>query len=280
MPFTQHDIHAIHVALTPVIGRKAWGAHLGYGATLGLNFGAARTEVYRRWSSTRGEWILWTDSSAWLIEDDTGVLAASEDPAPLLVQAAERLNGQRLLAMEISATNAGTTFSFEEGLVLRLFPRYMDPHEDQTHWILVGPDDQNLSIGPGTTWSARRDTRGAGFETDVAIDRFITLCEDAWPCIIDDLDVQRIHVDQGDRFDLRLRLHPQDRDDERRIMLTFSGVQHLNVAQTDVGIGIDYLRIEPVGARGWDGISYDVHNPGHDSLTFYCASFDVSIVRA
>jgi hypothetical protein len=82
MPLTQDDIQAIQDALASVIGREAWGVHIGYGATIGVNFGPAQTEIYRRWSRTRGEWILWTDSSVWLIEDDKGVLAAYEDPDP------------------------------------------------------------------------------------------------------------------------------------------------------------------------------------------------------
>lgn len=176
--------------------------------------------------------------------------------------------------------NASTTFSFEGGLILRLFPRYMDPHADQAHWILFAPGDYNLAVGPGTTWSYRSDTRRAGFETDAAIDRFVSLCEDAWPCAIDAFELQRTQVGQEDRFDLHLRLHPQDQDDRRRITLTFYNVQHLNAAQTNAGTGIDHLRVEPVGDRSWEGISYDVHNPGDDLLTFYCSSFGVSVERA
>jgi hypothetical protein len=180
----------------------------------------------------------------------------------------------------MSPTNAITAFTFDGGLILRLFPRYMDPSAGQTHWILFAPGDENLAVGPGTTWSYRGDESRAGFKADAAIDRFVSLCEDAWPCAIDAFELQCIRVDQEDRFDLRLRVHSQTCDDERRIDLSFHGVQHLNVAQTNVGTGIDYLRIEPVGDRDWDGISYEVYNPGQDILTFYCASFDVSVERA
>ncbi len=74
MPLTPQDLHAIQAAVAPVIGREAWGVHLGYGGRLTLCFGQDRSATRtlrsgQQWVETRGEWILWTDSVMWRLED-------------------------------------------------------------------------------------------------------------------------------------------------------------------------------------------------------------------
>jgi len=98
----------------------------------------------------------------------------------------------------------------------------------------------------------------------------------AWPCEIDTFSINRTHRNTQDRLDLHLRLRPRN-DDSRRITLLFSDVQHLDFSQMGAETGLERLLIEAVGHRGWDGITYHVHNPGQHILTFYCASFEVTV---
>jgi len=76
---------------------------------------------------------------------------------------------------------------------------------------------------------------------------------------------------------MHMRIHPNDTNDPRRITLHFSGVQHLEFSQTSAETGIDRLSIEAVRDRGWNGIMYEVHDPGQQVLAFYCASFEVAV---
>lgn len=95
--------------------------------------------------------------------------------------------------------------------------------------------------------------------------------------MIDAFTVQRTQMDAHDVLDLHMRLRPRNSDDPRRITLLFSGVQYLDFSQVGVEAGIDHLHIEAVTHRGWEGITYAVHNPGQHILTFYCASFEVTL---
>ena len=287
MPLTRDDIDAIQALLAPVVGREAWGVHAGYGARLTVNFGTGTTKIRttrsgRVWSTTRGEWQLWTAFDVWRLEDETGVLAAYEDPRPVMDPAVERLNGHRLLSVEVSPRTLDTTFTFDGGLILRLFPVYMDPESDYEHWMLFAPSDNLLVLGPGLQWSHTKSNSSpsAVATRDDAIARFEALCEGAWPCVIDAFELRRAASGDTYQADLTLRLRPQDPDDRRRITLLFHGVAHLEFAQSyerSEGAGLDYLSISSVRNRGWDGIAYDVHDPGQHYLTFYCASFDVLV---
>lgn len=286
MPFTPEDLQAIQVTLAPVIGHEAWGVHAGYGARLTINFGEGttenrRTRCGRPWSFTRGAWYIWTVSSVWRLEDANGVLAAYEDPRPIMDPAVARLAGRRLLSVDICPISADTVFSFDGGLVLRLFSVHMDPEGDHEHWMLFGPEHTLLVIGPSTRWANTRSDEAGGpvAKSEAAIKRFETLCDHAWPCEIDTFEIQRTRVDERDRLDLQMRLHPRNSDDQRQITLVFRGVQYLDFSQAGVETGIDHLSIEAVSDRGWDDINYDVHNPGQHILTFCCAWFDVSAAR-
>ena len=177
MRFAPEDIQAIHELLAPIIGREAWGVHVGYGAQLTIHFGAGRTETRttrsgKQWSSTHGEWDVWTDSCVWRLEDATSVLAAYEDPRLLMDSAFARLNGRRLLSIDVSPTSADTVFTFDDGILLRLFSIYMDPDGDHAHWMLFAPAHQVLVIGPSTRWSYERSDKRSdpSVKSDAVID--------------------------------------------------------------------------------------------------------------
>jgi hypothetical protein len=195
--------------------------------------------------------------------------------------AVARLDGHRLLSVDICPISADTVFSFDGGLVLRLFSVYMDPEGDYKHWMLFGPEHTLLVIGPSTRWANTRSDEGRGrvVKPEPAIERFETLCDHAWPCKIDTFEIHRARADERDRLDLQMRLHPRNSDDRRQITLVFRGVEYLDFSQAGVETGIDHLSIEAVGDRGGDGINYEVHNPGQHILTFCCASFDASVAR-
>jgi hypothetical protein len=279
MAFSQNDLEAINGILAPVLGREAWDAHIGYGARISINFGEARVSTRGRWTSTDGEWVFWIDTCAWRIEDQNGVLSAWEDPDPIIKKAVERLNGRALLGVDISPVNADTVLRFADGLLLRLFPIYMDPQGDEEHWHLFSWSDA-LTLGPGTSWSYKPSDAGLSRKRsdDPAIGRYEAACPaDAWPCRLDSAMLQHAGRDAVAGVDLLIRLTPQGSQDGRRFALTFHGVQHLTLAVPDAQTPVQQLFIEEAGERAWDDIAYYVHDPGEFSFGFYCSSFDVTI---
>lgn len=59
-----------------------------------------------------------------------------------------QLNGKVIESIDINVA-LDTTFTFQEGLVLRLFSLYREQYE---HWQLRYPDGNVLVLGPGVTW--------------------------------------------------------------------------------------------------------------------------------
>ncbi len=151
MTITTSAISKVQAKIKPLIGRKAWGVSLGIGSFITLEFGAkiidprAKNWIY-------GEWHLWITYCAWRLETKHRVIASSEDDRSELQEAVQRLENHSLLSVEFTPPSWETTFTFEKGLVLRLFPIYTTECD---HWRLRTPDDNVLVIGPGTHWSYR-----------------------------------------------------------------------------------------------------------------------------
>ncbi|HEX8243085.1 MAG TPA: hypothetical protein VF541_06310, partial [Longimicrobium sp.] len=104
-----------------------------------------------------GAWHLWIYCAAWRLDRQGDVLAASEDPRELLAEAVRVLEGLALVAVDVRAPALETTFAFENGVALHVFPIFSRDYE---HWLLYLPDGQVLVAGPGSEWSVR--TAGAG----------------------------------------------------------------------------------------------------------------------
>jgi hypothetical protein len=149
MTVTESDLHAIESKITPLVGEQAWGTELGIGSFLTVEFGESQPPT-EAGGGARGEWHLWVYCCAWRLEMEKEVVAASEDPRPKLEEAAQRLNGCTLRAIDVQRPALETTFTFDDGLTLRLFPVFS---EDYEHWMLYDPSGNVLTIGPGTEWS-------------------------------------------------------------------------------------------------------------------------------
>ena len=149
MPIGENDIREIQARVAPLLGQKVWGAALGTGSFVTLEFGAVRPG---QGPGTRdhGEWHLWIYCAAWRLEQEDAVLAASEDPRPKLEQAVTRLNGLALDVIEVRRPALEAIFQFEQGIALRVFPIFSEGFE---HWMIYMPDGNVLTAGPGTSWN-------------------------------------------------------------------------------------------------------------------------------
>lgn len=82
------------------------------------------------------------------------VLVASEDPRSRLGEAVRAIEGCRFFSVSITSPALETTFVFDQGIRLRVFP--VSTEEDVEHWLPFMPDGDVLGIGPGTGWSCQR----------------------------------------------------------------------------------------------------------------------------
>lgn len=145
---TQADIQNIEQYLTPILGKKSWGAALGHGSFITIEFGESMSS--NRQQRYRGEWHLWVYCCVWYLEKNGEFLVASEDSRSKLETAIQYLDNRVLNSVKLLPPAFETIFNFDEGVILHLFPVYSEEYE---HWKLYTPDGNVLVIGPGTNWS-------------------------------------------------------------------------------------------------------------------------------
>ena len=115
---TQEPLKTI---LSPILGLPAWGVKRGHGSFLTLKFGDSKLKVSERQSEGRlhrsahvhGEWHLWIYCCHWRALQDGTQLAWSEDANDMIGRAAARLNGQKLMAVNVNPMEGRSTFTFD-----------------------------------------------------------------------------------------------------------------------------------------------------------------------
>lgn len=142
----------IRTILSPILGKKAWGAVLGVGSFLTIEFG---NPIKREISSNRlhGEWNVWLYGCGWRIEQENMILVGSEDRREKIASAVEEINGLRLLDVNLAGPAYDTTFLFENEVRIKTFQMYT---EEMESWYFYLPDQFVLIIGPGTRYEYKR----------------------------------------------------------------------------------------------------------------------------
>ncbi len=146
------DTMKIENILTSVYGKEAWGADLGYGSFLTVEFGQP-VKTDPKSSRKYGEWNLWLYGCAWRIEQTGSVLAGCEDEREDIKAVVGILNGKKLVKIEFGPVAFDTVFRFEDNLDIRTFQIYRG---DMENWFFYFPEHKVLSIGPGINWSFNR----------------------------------------------------------------------------------------------------------------------------
>ncbi len=122
----------------PLIGAIAWDVKQGHGSFLTFNFGEPKLIVRERFSRTvrtgrtvtvRGDSHIWIECCHWRILDDNNQIAFSEDSCETIAKATAVLNGQRLVAIDVS--NGKTWFYFDVEGLLETWPYEDDPRREQ-----------------------------------------------------------------------------------------------------------------------------------------------------
>lgn len=160
MPIMEVDIQEIKARVAPLLGRKVWGASLGVGSFVTLEFGEQRLPPIGKQQRPHGEWHLWVYCCAWRLEKGNEVTAGSEDPRDHLTTVIKQLDGLTLRSLEVLGPGLDSVFSFENDVTLRLFPVIFSTEAgDYEHWFLFTPDGYVLTIGPGSAWSYESASR-------------------------------------------------------------------------------------------------------------------------
>ncbi len=147
MSDNQNSLMGVKARLATAIGQTVWGAALGVGSFVTLEFGRS---VEDSRGKVHGEFHLWIYCTAWRIESMEKVIASSEDAREELQTLVPQLNGKLLSGIDIDPISLSAIFSFVDGTALRTFSVFSKEYE---HWMFYLPDDQVFSAGPGASWS-------------------------------------------------------------------------------------------------------------------------------
>lgn len=139
--------------LAGLVGQRAWGAALGHGSFLTVDFGEARSVSRSRRLPERqhGAWHVWLYCCAWRLDGPSGMIVASEDPREHIAAAVSALNG--LVVEEASIADAGgcaLQLCFENGTKLTTFSICSQEYE---HWFVYLPGRMVITAGPGSAYS-------------------------------------------------------------------------------------------------------------------------------
>src|SRR6267154_3520423 len=124
-----------------LIGQKVWGASVGWGSFVTLEFGRKRS--YHR--HYHGEWHLWLYLCEWELHSKGRILANSESKKRVMQLGIENLNGLELEHFAFDSQRMITEFTFDHELHLRCKP-YSDAAADEECWMLFMPDGQVASL--------------------------------------------------------------------------------------------------------------------------------------
>ncbi len=131
----------IEALFRPLIGKKAWGASVGWGSFVTVEFG--RKRLYHR--HYHGDWHLWLYQCEWSLNSNGRCLAHSESKKRVMQLAIDNLNGAKLTDFSFDSQRAATEFVFDNHLGLRCKP-YADAAADEEYWMLFTPDRQVASL--------------------------------------------------------------------------------------------------------------------------------------
>lgn len=147
------DLEQIQEITNRAIGEVCWRASLSYGDELSLHIGKRIPYGQKSMSGKeKGEWILGTRATAWILECAGETIATSDEETASLRQKIQVLEKTRIAALETSYSELGLAIMFDNGCKLTLFPK---PEEDTSlpYWELFAPSRMLLKVGPGAVWS-------------------------------------------------------------------------------------------------------------------------------
>lgn len=131
----------VETLFQPLLGQEAWGAKVGWGSFVTIEFGPKRLQHHRY----HGHWHLWLYQCDWTLNSETHEMANSESRRELMQAAIDNLNKLELIDISFDQQKMATEFVFKGDLSLRCQP-YPDAEPDEQCWMLFMPDKQVASL--------------------------------------------------------------------------------------------------------------------------------------
>jgi hypothetical protein len=131
----------IETLFQPLVGKKAWGAKIGWGSFVTIEFGPKRLQHHHY----HGDWHLWLYQCDWALQSKTHELANSESKRGLMHAAIDNLNRLELEGLNFEPQQMWTEFIFQGGLQLKCQP-YPDAEPNEACWMLFMPDKKVASL--------------------------------------------------------------------------------------------------------------------------------------
>ncbi len=131
----------VETLFQPLLGQKAWGAKVGWGSFVTIEFGAKRLQHHRY----HGYWHLWLYHCDWTLCSENHEMTDSESKKGLMQTAIDNLNQLELISLSFDPQQMATEFVFEGNLRLKCRP-YPDSTPDEQYWMLFTPDKQVASL--------------------------------------------------------------------------------------------------------------------------------------
>lgn len=150
MRLTPEEHNEMLSIIRPMYGYSAWDAKLGVGSFITMNFGSSIGLIGKS-KRPRGEWYLWIYHCAWQFIEKGQAVVGSEDDQEALKSLIKKLEGKRIIDIEINRETFNTRFIFEDDICLSTFP--LTFLENFEHWMIYTPDSKVLTAGPGLQWS-------------------------------------------------------------------------------------------------------------------------------
>ncbi|HYM79009.1 MAG TPA: hypothetical protein VE377_23750 [Candidatus Dormibacteraeota bacterium] len=144
----------IEALFRPLAGQKAWGAKVGWGSFVTIEFGSRRLQHHHY----HGDWHLWLYQCAWTLKSETHEMANSESKRGLMQTAIDNLNDRAVMEISFDQQQMATEFVFKGNLRLRCQP-YTDAQPDEQCWMLFTPEKQVASlVADGLRYEPASDT--------------------------------------------------------------------------------------------------------------------------
>lgn len=125
----------------PLVGQRAWGAKIGWGSFVTIEFGPKRLQHHHY----HGDWHLWLYQCEWTLTSKTHEMANSESKRGVMQAAIDNLNGLELEGLAFDPQQMSTEFIFHSNLRLRC-RRYPDAQPNEECWMLFLPDKRVASL--------------------------------------------------------------------------------------------------------------------------------------
>jgi hypothetical protein len=127
----------------PLIAQRTWGAKVGWGSFVTLEFGARHLRDHHY----HGDWHLWLYQCDWTLRSENHEMANSESKRGVMQTAIDNLEGLKLTHVSFDQDRMATEFVFDENLRMRC-QSYPDAPPDEECWMLFMPDEQVATLQP------------------------------------------------------------------------------------------------------------------------------------